>query len=277
MQALLACLKRNKILVASFFFMILSLHMISLSTRKPSQKDFLRIGFQEALYPFQQALHGFVSGVRAIFRQYVLLYGAQQELDRVRVRLERAEQENLRLREAVSSSKRLAEIIHLQEGLGSEGTPAQVIGRDAGNLFRSLVINRGQRHQISPGMVIVTPGGVVGHIFSVGIDSSRVLLINDPHSGLDGIVQRNRVRGIVQGSLETGCIMKYVPRDADIRVGDEVITAGTDGLFPKGLAVGTVSRVVRRSHGMFHGVEIRPRVDFFALEEVLILSAPKAG
>jgi rod shape-determining protein MreC len=273
---MLSFLKRNKPIVASCLFMIVSLHVLSLSTREVPRADLLRIAFQEILYPFQHALHRAVSGMRSLADHYVLLYRARKELDLARDQLEKMSMENTRLQEAAISYERLRDLLALQESLETKGIAAEVIARDAGSLFRSIVVNRGSRQGVTKGMVVVSPVGTVGHIFAVSPDSSRVLLISDPHSGLDAVVQRSRARGLVQGNLD-GFIMKYVRREDDVQIGDQIVSSGADGLFPKGLTVGTVSRVIKRNQGMFQGVEVIPKVNFSQLEEVLILPAPTTG
>lgn len=273
---MLTFLKRNKPLVLSGLFMILSLHIVSQSIRGLSQEEALRALLQDMVYPVQEALHTVVSRTQSLFHQYVMLQGAQRDLDAARVQLERLSQENARLREAAISNDRLRKLLELQESLGTPGVAAEVVGRDGGSLFRSLILNKGSVQGIKKGMIVVSTGGAVGQIFSVSRVSSRVLLIVDPHSGVDAIAQRSRARGVIQGNL-AGCIMKYVQREDDIQPGDQILSSGADGLFPKGLLIGTVSRVSRKNHGLFQEIEVRPKTNFSALEEVLILPTPLTG
>ena len=97
--------------------------------------------------------------------------------------------------------------------------------------------------------------------------------MTDPNSGIDVLVQRTRSRGIVSGSLETGTILKYVKRSEDIQEGDRLITSGIDGVFPKGLMVGTVIKVRKQHLGLFQFVEIIPAVQSSRTENVLIVAA----
>lgn len=273
---MLSFIKRNQALVASCLFMVVSLHVVSLSTREVSRQDLLREAFQESLYPFQRAFHGAVSLATSVTHQYFALRGAQKELDLTKRELERLELENLRLREASISHERLRRILALEESLGAKGIAAEVIAGDGGSLFRSMVLNRGSQQGVSKGMIVVAPAGMVGQIFAVSPHSSRVLLIIDPHSVSDALVQRSRTKGLIQGNLD-GCVMKYVRREDDVKVGDQILSSGGDGLFPKGLAIGVVSRVNQKNYGLFQSVEVRPKVNFSELEEVLILSTPTTG
>jgi len=90
------------------------------------------------------------------------------------------------------------------------------------------------------------------------------------------LVQRTRVRGIVSGLLEKGAILKYVKRADDVQVGDRVVTSGLDGIFPKGVSVGEVTRVSRKDRGLFLYAEVTPTADASRLEEVLVTAASGA-
>jgi len=86
------------------------------------------------------------------------------------------------------------------------------------------------------------------------------------------VIQRTRSRGIVSGSLENGLVLKYMKRSEDIQVGDRLITSGLDGVFPKGLMVGTVTHVNKQNLGLFQFVEVLPAVQPSRVEEVLVVA-----
>ena len=122
-------------------------------------------------------------------------------------------------------------------------------------------------------MSVVTPLGVVGRVVDVAARSAKVLLLTDPNSGIDVMVQRTRARGIVSGSLENGTVLKYIKRTEDVQVGDRLITSGLDGVFLKGLMVGTVTKVRKESLGLFQVIEVMPAVSLARTEIVLVVSA----
>jgi len=125
-------------------------------------------------------------------------------------------------------------------------------------------------------MAVVSPLGAVGQVVAVASRSSKVLLLTDSNSGADVVTQRNRARGIVSGSLDNGAIMKYVKRSEDIKEGDRLITSGLDSVFPKGLLVGTITKVNKKNFGLFQYVEVTLAVDPSKIEEVLVVSADKS-
>jgi rod shape-determining protein MreC len=107
--------------------------------------------------------------------------------------------------------------------------------------------------------------------------SAKVILLTDANSGIDVLVQRTRSRGIVSGSLDNGTVLKYMKRSEDVQVGDRLITSGVDGVFPKGLLVGTVIKVNKQHLGLFQSVEVLPAVQSSRVEEVLVVGSPESA
>jgi rod shape-determining protein MreC len=128
-------------------------------------------------------------------------------------------------------------------------------------------------------MPVVTERGLVGRVHQVGPVSSTVLLLTDPSSGVQGLVQRTRAAGVVNGKSGGAPVMEYVPQGAEIEPGDLVITSGLGGNFPKNLVIGQVVEVQQRDFDMFQQAVIRPTVDFNRLEFVLVITnfAPLPG
>jgi rod shape-determining protein MreC len=126
---------------------------------------------------------------------------------------------------------------------------------------------------VRKGMAVVTPLGAVGQVVAVTARTAKVLLLADPNNGVDVLVQRTRTRGIVSGSLDNGTILKYVKRSEDIQEGDRLVTSGFDGVFPKGIVVGTVIKVRKQTLGLFQHIEVMPAVNLARTEEVLIVKA----
>ena len=138
------------------------------------------------------------------------------------------------------------------------------------------MLDKGISDGVRKGMAVVTPLGVVGQVVAVTARTAKVLLLTDANSGIDVLVQRTRSRGIVSGSLENGVVLKYVKRSEDIQEGDRLITSGTDGVFPKGMMVGTVIKVSKQHIGLFQSIEVLPAVQAARVEEVLVVAAERA-
>jgi rod shape-determining protein MreC len=267
---MLEFVRRNRVLLSSGFFLLCSLGLLSANARQPGRIDPLGRVFLEVMAPFQRLTAGVAGATRGFWNRYVLLVGVQEENDHLRTRLRELERRGTHQSEMEIMNRRLKRLLALERELPTRAVAASVTARDASVWFQSLTLNKGEVDGIQTGMPVMAPEGVVGLISSTSLHASRVLLLTDPNSGIDVLVQRTRVRGILSGLLEQGTTLKYVKRSDDVRVGDRVITSGLDGVFSKGLPVGRVTQVSRKDRGLFLYAEVTPDADASRLEEVLV-------
>jgi rod shape-determining protein MreC len=148
---------------------------------------------------------------------------------------------------------------------------AQVVGQDPSNLAWSIIIDQGSADGVKPGMPVVTSEGLVGRVTSTGTNWAKVLLLIDPSSSVNAVVQSTRATGVVQGDISGNPIIKYVPQGEAIKIGDLILTSGMGATFPKRLVIGQVTEVRKHDIELFQEAIIKPAVDFTRLEFVLIL------
>jgi rod shape-determining protein MreC len=265
---------RNRVLLTSSVLLILSLHLISTGVRPGDLAARPQSAILEVISPVDAAFGRLTEGASSIVRDYMDLLHVREDNARLRIELARVKSDRARLAELEVENVHLGELLELKNALGANAVAANVIGSDATGLSRTLILASGTNDGLRPGMAVLANQGVVGKIIAVSPHASRVLLINDHNSALDGFDQRTRARGIVAGLVDDGVILKYADRSQDIRAGDSVVTSGLDGIFPRGLLVGTIQSVRREGPGLFLGVRIAPAVDFRELEQVLILTQP---
>lgn len=205
---------------------------------------------------------------------YVALHRVHEENRRLQREVEHLQGQNAALREAAAAGQRLAALLEFRERPGPKTLAAQVVGRDATNWYRAIVLNKGERDGVHVEMGVVTPAGVVGRVTKTTPVTSMVLLITDPNSAVAGIIQRARDEGIVEGTVPGRARMKYIPLLSTVQVGDTVVTSGLTGVFPRGLAIGRITRIEKAEEELFQNAEIVPAVDFLKLEEVLVVTQP---
>lgn len=226
--------------------------------------------------PVQWTVSAALNGSVALWQGYVALVGAQE-------RNAELERENSQLREALAirEEQRLEnERLRLLLGVRERTTEvpmvlARVIATSPNPLFRSLRIDRGGDDGVRPGSPVMTHDGAVGRVVTVASDFSDVMLLVDANFSTDVIVQRTRARARVRGGgsdKALGLRVEQMPRTADAEPGDVVITSGVGGVFPKGLRLGRLVSVERRSYGLYKHAVLEPTVDFSRLEEVLVLT-----
>jgi rod shape-determining protein MreC len=170
------------------------------------------------------------------------------------------------------TNRRLEKLLALRDEVGQEVIAARVVGRNPTAWVHTVVLDKGERHGVAKGMAVLAPEGVVGQVVSVSAHAARVLLISDPNSGVDALVQRTRVRGIAAGTIDGDCVLKYIQRGDEVAVGDTVITSGLDGTFPKGQPIGTVTWVGTKDSRMFQDVEVKLSAELAKVEEVLVVA-----
>ena len=188
------------------------------------------------------------------------------ELERENAHVEVLEGENAWLRNMLGLSTVLEHC---------ETVEATVIGREANSYLTLYTLNRGTIHGVRAGMAVVTDGGVVGRVESVGLNWCRVTTIVENGVSVGAICAESGARGVVDGSLglrEKGqCAMNYISEFSDIKVGDSVITSG-GGVYPYGFLIGTVAEKTFDAPTRTVSAVIQPAVDFETLSRVLIVT-----
>jgi len=254
-----------------YIFILLSLILLSLSIGKgqawnPAEKIAVQI-----TAPFQKFFTGTVTIARDIWSSYFSLVETHQENDLLRKRIDLLTLENSKYQELLLANRRLHTLLNFQQNTDEPLLPARVIGWDSSGLFKSITIDKGEHDGLTINMPVVNAEGVVGRVVSVCPDYSQVLLITDQNSAVDGLVQRSRGRGTLRGRGSSGCYFDYVIKTCEIEAGDTIVTSGMGGVFPKGLYLGTVTKIRDVRSKLFKDVRVVPAVDFSKLEEVLIV------
>ncbi len=153
---------------------------------------------------------------------------------------------------------------------------ADIIGYDVSSFRKSIIIDVGTKQGASAGDIVVFGNALVGRISAIGRSSARVVLVTDPASNVPTRFLQSRTQGMVQGTADGTCIMKYVPRQTEIYELDKVVTSGIGGAFPKSLYVGDVIEVKQKNAKLFKNIKIKPRVAISKIEHVLVIKKQSA-
>lgn len=179
----------------------------------------------------------------------------------------------------------LRELLDYPPSLEYDHLPAQIVGKDPGVFFSSLIIDKGNRHGITVGMPVVAfqddKEGLVGRVVEISWNSAIVRPLLDPQNFVSGRLRKTRYEGLLKGlGTESGLlIMEYLDRRSknQISVGDEVISSGLQSLYPPNILVGTVAAISAPSHSISLELEIDPFIDFTRLEHVFVLLSNGTG
>lgn len=220
-----------------------------------------------------EAIAAIDAGIADRWQQYVAVQGVWEENQQLRKEIEWLRGQNSQLRESASATERLAALLQFKEQALPSMIAAQVIGRDVTNRYRAIILNKGESDGIKSDMGVITPAGVVGRVVKTTGASSVVLLVTDPNNAIAGLIQRTRDEGIVEGTPQGSAQLKYIPLLSTLRDGDRVVTSGLVGGFPRGLAIGTITRIDKPEGALFQSAELLPEVDAGRVEEVLVIQA----
>jgi rod shape-determining protein MreC len=224
-----------------------------------------------ALAPIQKAITRTSQKTHHLWESYVNLVNVQAENENLREEIQALRGENNRLVEENLRHQRLSDLLQVQKKAKEPMLLANVVGHDSTTWSNVLVVDRGTEEKVGKKMVVVSADGLVGHVIQTSPKASKVLLLTDFRHSVDALIQRTRDRGVVAGRDRYTCLMNYIPLEADVKVGDRVITSGMGGLFPKGLVIGTVIHVTKRKADLYQEALVKPSADLMRLEEVFVI------
>jgi rod shape-determining protein MreC len=202
---------------------------------------------------------------------YFYLIGVRRQNAELQRQLEEYKQREVHFQEAEQALTRLETLLDLKRQVALPVIGARVIAYDPTLWSRSAIINQGKAQGVKEGLPVLAPQGIVGRIVGIYPEYSKVMLIVDRKSSADAMVQRTRVRGMLRGKGGNRCSLEFVPKSADVQVGDLVLASGLVGLYPKGLVFGKVTAANKKNPGVFQEIEVSPNVDLSTLEEVLVV------
>lgn len=272
---LLARYRRATILTTT---LVLSFLLMTLQVRHDTAVvAFTRQVLLFTVSPFIKLTAVTVQGVTGIWRDYVDLRGLQEENKGLQRETATQKRRIDQLEEQALETQRLQALLAMRQASRAEFLTARVIGKDATNWFKTILLDRGSLEGVRRNQPVLAPDGLVGRVVEVTPTSAKVQLLTDPVNAVGGLIQRTRVTGIVSGNLGAGARVRYLPLMADVVVGDQVVTSGMGGVFPKGIPIGRITAVDRRSGALFQEASLQSAVDLSRLEEVLILMTLEAN
>ena len=181
--------------------------------------------------------------------------------------------ENLKLRQSEGDLKRLRSLLGYSEQFSMPTTMAEAIMLDTAGRFKSIIIDRGSNAGIQVNDAVVSANGLVGRVVLTTKDMAKVQLLIDQNSSVGALIERTRRQGVVRGDGHDAQ-MYDVPSLSDVQQGDVVLSAGIDGIYPKGIPLGTITRA-EKGQDLFKTITVKPAVDFHSIEEVIVLHTRK--
>src|SRR5438309_6155482 len=261
---------RSKSLVLLAGVSVLQVLMLAVKIKRDSEGRLIRVWTVCAVSPFERAgSYGF-GWIRDIWRHYFALQNTTKESEQIRRENDALKLQITQLQGKAAEADRLAALLNFRQSQASVPMiGARVIGTGAGTASLTIQLDRGERDGIRKNMGGITPDGVVGKVVEAYPNASQVLLLTDRDSGVGAMLADSRIQSPVGGQGEPLLVMKYVPNDDTVNLGERVITSGMDRIFPRDLPVGFVAEI--KPGNPFKQIRIKPAANLERLEEVLVL------
>ena len=261
---------RHKSLVLLAGVVLVQMLFLAVQIRRDSQGRLLRSWTVGAISPFERSSAWGFGKIRDLWRHYFALQDTSRENEALRRENDELKLQLDQLQSKAAEADRLAKLLNFRQL--NRDVPllgARVIGASADTGSEAVFLDRGERDGVRRNMAVITPDGVVGKVIEVFSNSAQVLLLTDKDSGVGAMLADSRIQSPVGGTGEPLLVMKYVPNDDAVNVGERVVTSGMDRIFPKDLPVGTIAEI--KPGNPFKQIRVRPAANLERLEEVIVL------
>ena len=257
-----------KVLVQRFAFLLLvasAFALMMLGKGDALIVERFRAGVVDLVAPAMEVLSRPAATVAAVVDETEELIALRTENARLREEIGDLREWQNAARRIGAENASLRDLLSFVPSEPARFISARVIGDTGGAFVRSMILNAGRRHGVEKGQAVVTGDGFAGRIFEAGFHSARVLLVTDINSRIPVLVESSRARAILAGDNSDRPRLAFLAANAEVAVGDRIVTSGHGGMFPMGLPVGTVAQV---RDGV---VRVAPLVDLDRLEFVRVV------
>lgn len=199
-----------------------------------------------------------------------------EENAKLKEELAKLQDENKRLDQFEKENKALSSLLKISQKYPEfKSTGTKIIAKNPGVWYDTFTINKGTDDSVSANMVLIAPGGVVGKILESGNNYSKAQSILDSRSAVPAMSLRTGDLGVVKGDytlMNSGlCKMEYIDGEAQIAVGDEIVTSHLSEVYPEGLSIGKVTKIETDTNGLTKYAVIEPFVDLKHLNTLLVI------
>jgi rod shape-determining protein MreC len=246
----------------------------TLDPSDPSGVRLIRLWGNAIISPPERLIHATKIGLGAMWTDYIDLGHVRDENQDLKKTVDRLRLEQAALLEDARQGQRLQALLGFQEKYIYTTVAAQAYGSSGSDRSHVFYIDKGAHEGLKPDMAVITADGIVGKVRDVFSHTAQVLAVNDATSGAGVILETTRIRGILRGDAVGRLEVVGILADQRIQPGEKVLTAGGDLIFPRGLPVGVVEKVVRDpDRDSFIDILVKPAAHLERLDEVLVITS----
>ena len=234
----------------------------------------IRLWADGLVTPPERMFHASKLGAGSLWQDYLNLRHVREQNQDLQKTIDRLRLEQASLLEDAKQGQRLQGLLDFQQKYIYKTLAVQAIGSSGSDQSRVFYIDKGADYKLERDMAVITADGIVGKVREVFPHTAQVLAINDQTSGAGVILETTRIRGILRGNAAGRPQIVGILADQRIQPGEKVLTAGGDQIFPRGLAVGVVEKVIRDpERDSFINVIVKPAAQLDRLDEVLVITS----
>lgn len=228
----------------------------------------------ELLHPLAAAFSRARFAAESVVRDVTDWRAVQRENRELRARAAALQAERTQQLELLAENRRLQRLVGMKPPPGYTSLTARVIGHNPDNWRRALLVDQGTSSGVKKNAVALSADGLVGRVIKTTRWTSQVLLVADATSHISCLNARTRARGVVQGQNHQPAILTFPSARGEFEEGDLLVTSGLGGVFPKGIPIGAVSRLLKDTRDPSKAIEVAFLPDLDHLEEVVLLLRP---
>ncbi len=211
------------------------------------------------------------------WKHYIWLVDVSKENDELHAYIDTLSLENSILSERLIQLENLNKLLGFRDAYNFNTIAANVIGRNVDGYMSYLIVDVGAKDGVQVNDPVVSSAGLVGRVSQAYGSTSQIVILYHHDSSVSVLNSRTRAVGMLKGDGHGGLYVDYYDRLDDAQIGDSLITSGMGQLYPKGIHVGTISQITAPVTGLFQRLDVNCAVDFYKLEQVLIVKHQKYG
>ncbi|OGS46657.1 MAG: rod shape-determining protein MreC [Elusimicrobia bacterium RIFOXYD2_FULL_34_15] len=263
--------KKNPTALLSFYLVISILILsFNLNPSIKAARDFL---FYMVISPYSK-IDSAIFSVNKFGNNIKELVDAHQEILNLKNENKQLLTDLLKLKMFEVENKRLTELLNYKRNIRRKVSIARIIAKPSQQYYKTLVIDRGSEDGLQENKAVYgfykNRFGIIGQVTDISKNTSQILLITNRISKIPGRILPANVDGIVVGNETNELEMSWIPNDAEIKIGDEVVSSSASDIFPTGISIGMIVSITQTGHLPFKSAKVRATIPAFQLTDVFI-------
>lgn len=274
--------RRKKTNWKRWLFLFFIVVCLGLSLQFPVVGESIRNGVHNVFEPIEKGISKVGGGISGAFSSMGEVFTLKDENKVLKEENDRLHRELRQAQELQDENRRLTELLGYKKNHSDLILhPAQVVAREGSYQNFFMLLDQGTEAGIEKEMPVLDSRGLMGIVRESWSGGSKVQLINDSNFAVGALVRRSgsRANGVLEGNTDHPNTPRLInlSSDADVQIGDEIITSGLGGLYPKGLLIGQVVSIHKDEGGLLKAAWIEPAAQINKTEEVFVLTGMKTS